>query len=213
MLGVVCALRDARRSDDASQPKRGAYWDHRRSACVHGLDDLGVVDALEVDRGDAEVAVAELALDDDQWYAFVRLLDCVRVAQLMSRETSARAGDRRRPAQLGARGGRRPPAPARWAGDDAEQRADRQLERTFTAAIAPTDRTARRIIRQPQATEERRRAAASAPPRRRKERWRRGTPRRSCQAKAALGAVRRPRERVISPPAPTPAPATITPFG
>jgi hypothetical protein len=29
-----------------------------------GVDDLGVVDALEVDAGDAEVAVAELALDD-----------------------------------------------------------------------------------------------------------------------------------------------------
>jgi hypothetical protein len=27
---------------------------------VDGVDDLGVVDALEIDRGDAEVAVAEL---------------------------------------------------------------------------------------------------------------------------------------------------------
>jgi hypothetical protein len=33
---------------------------------VDRVDDLGVVDALEVDRGDAEVAVAELALDDDE---------------------------------------------------------------------------------------------------------------------------------------------------
>jgi hypothetical protein len=31
---------------------------------VDRVDDLGVVDALEVDRGDTEVAVAELALDD-----------------------------------------------------------------------------------------------------------------------------------------------------
>jgi hypothetical protein len=31
---------------------------------VDGVDDLGVVDALEVDPGDAEVAVAELALDE-----------------------------------------------------------------------------------------------------------------------------------------------------
>jgi hypothetical protein len=33
---------------------------------VDGVDDLGVVDALNVDRGDPEVAVAELALDDGQ---------------------------------------------------------------------------------------------------------------------------------------------------
>jgi hypothetical protein len=32
---------------------------------VDGVDDLGVVDALKVDRGDAEVYVAELALDND----------------------------------------------------------------------------------------------------------------------------------------------------
>jgi hypothetical protein len=32
---------------------------------VDGVDDLGVVDALEVDGGDAEVAVTQLALDDD----------------------------------------------------------------------------------------------------------------------------------------------------
>jgi hypothetical protein len=46
-------------------------WDHRRAAGVDGLDDLGVVDALEVDRGDPEVAVAELALDDGQRDALV----------------------------------------------------------------------------------------------------------------------------------------------
>jgi hypothetical protein len=33
---------------------------------MDGDDDLGLLDALEVDRRDAEVAVAELALDDDQ---------------------------------------------------------------------------------------------------------------------------------------------------
>ena len=35
--------------------------DHRRATGVDAVDDLGVVDALEVDRGDSEVAVAELA--------------------------------------------------------------------------------------------------------------------------------------------------------
>jgi len=32
---------------------------------MHGLDDLATVDALQIDRGDAEVAVSDLALDDD----------------------------------------------------------------------------------------------------------------------------------------------------
>lgn len=50
---------------------------------VDGVDDLGVVDALEVDRGDAEVAVAELSLDDDQRNAFVSHLDGMRVAKLV----------------------------------------------------------------------------------------------------------------------------------
>src|SRR4051794_31520051 len=35
-------------------------------AGVDSVDDLGVVDALEIDRRDAEVRVAELALDDVQ---------------------------------------------------------------------------------------------------------------------------------------------------
>src|SRR5215216_6117296 len=47
----------------ASRRERAVYGDHRRAAGVDGVDDLGVVDALEVDRGDAEVGVAELALD------------------------------------------------------------------------------------------------------------------------------------------------------
>jgi hypothetical protein len=67
---------------------------------VDGLDDLGVVDPLEVDRRDAEVAVTELALDDDQRHAFVGHLDRVRVAQLMRRKPSPYAGGRCRTAQV-----------------------------------------------------------------------------------------------------------------
>src|SRR3954465_10758444 len=66
----------------ASEPERGADRDRRRAAAVDGVDDLGVVDALEVDGGNAEVAVAELALDDDQRHAFARHLDAVGVAKL-----------------------------------------------------------------------------------------------------------------------------------
>jgi hypothetical protein len=52
---------------------------HRCAARVHGLDDLAAIDALEVDGGDAEVAVSELALDDDQRYAFSGHFDGVGV--------------------------------------------------------------------------------------------------------------------------------------
>jgi hypothetical protein len=36
--------------------------DHRRAAGVDGVDDLDVVDAREVDRRDAEVAVAQFGV-------------------------------------------------------------------------------------------------------------------------------------------------------
>jgi hypothetical protein len=57
---------------------------------VDGFDDFGVVDALWMDRGDAEVAVAELALDDDQRHAFAEHLDRVCVAQLRGRSVGTR---------------------------------------------------------------------------------------------------------------------------
>ena len=72
---------------------------------MHGVDDLGVVDALQVDRGDPEVAVAELALDDDQWDAFAGHLDGVGVAQLVRREAAAHAGRSGGAGQVGSRGG------------------------------------------------------------------------------------------------------------
>jgi hypothetical protein len=63
---------------------------------VDGIHDLGVVDSLEVDRGDAKVRVSELTLDHDQRDAFVRHLDRVRVPELMLVPTSAQAPLRRR---------------------------------------------------------------------------------------------------------------------
>jgi len=45
-----------------------------------------------IDRGDAEVGVAELALDDDQRHALAGHLDGVRVAQLVRRKASPYAG-------------------------------------------------------------------------------------------------------------------------
>jgi hypothetical protein len=67
-------------------------WDHRLSASMDDLDDLGVVDALQVDGRDAEVAVAELALDDDKRHAFACELDGVGVTELVGART---AGGRR----------------------------------------------------------------------------------------------------------------------
>ena len=79
---------------------------------MDGVDDFGVVDALEVDRGDAEVGVSELALDDDQRDALAGHLDGVGVAELVRREASPHAGLAGDSAQLGA-GRRRPPTAVR----------------------------------------------------------------------------------------------------
>src|SRR3954452_14535896 len=78
----------------ALAPKRAVYGDHRRAAGMDGVDDLGVVDALQIDRGDAEVAVAELALDDDQRHAFAGHLDGMRVPQLVRREAPTHPASR-----------------------------------------------------------------------------------------------------------------------
>src|SRR4051794_6322216 len=59
---------------------------------VDGLDDFVGVNALQVDRGHAKVAVAELALDDVERDAFVGEFDGVRVAQLVRGEAAAHAG-------------------------------------------------------------------------------------------------------------------------
>src|SRR3954469_21278900 len=52
------------------RPQPAAGWENRRASRENGVDDLGVVDALEVDRPDAEVGVGELALNDVEWDAF-----------------------------------------------------------------------------------------------------------------------------------------------
>ena len=62
---------------------------------------IGIVDALQIDRGDAEVAVAELALDDDQRDAFAGHLDGVGVAELVRSEAASDAGGGGGAAQLG----------------------------------------------------------------------------------------------------------------
>jgi hypothetical protein len=56
---------------------------------VDGVDDLRVVDALQVDRGDSEVGVSELALDHDDRDALASHLHGVSMAQLVWREAAS----------------------------------------------------------------------------------------------------------------------------
>ena len=46
-----------------SDAQRALDGHHRGAAGVDGVDDLGVIDALEIDAGDAEIAVAELGAE------------------------------------------------------------------------------------------------------------------------------------------------------
>src|SRR3954471_14320666 len=111
-------------SEPAWKGEPDAGRNHRCSSSVDGLDDLVGIDALQVDRGHAEVAAAELALDDVERDALVGQLDGVCVAELVRGKAPAHAGTGREAAQHGARGGGLPGAPAGGAVDDAEQGSD-----------------------------------------------------------------------------------------
>jgi hypothetical protein len=93
---------------------------------VHGVDDLGVIDSLEVDRGDPEVGVSQLPLDDHERDAFMSHLDRVRVPKLVWREPASYSCCGGGTGELSA-SGRRFPVPADGGPvDDAEERADRE---------------------------------------------------------------------------------------
>jgi hypothetical protein len=140
-------LRDEQRpSTGRSEPGRQVDWSHRRASGVHRLDDLAAVDALQVDGRDTEVAVSQLALEDDQRHAFAGHLDGVGVAELVWREAAPHAGRGGRAPTLGACRSGGPVAPARRAVDDAEQRTDGQL-RTVGGARAEVVPSPRRPSR------------------------------------------------------------------
>jgi len=80
-------LASGRRSAPGEEFSTGG--DHRLGPLMHGLDDLGVVDAAQVSRGDREVCVPELSLDHDERDPLARHLHRMRVAQLMVVPTSA----------------------------------------------------------------------------------------------------------------------------
>ena len=93
-----------------SGAQTGGGRDHRRPSGVDGVDDLGVVDPLQIDRGDPEMCMPELALDNDQRYTLVSQLDRMRMAKLMWREATPDPRCGGSPAPVG---GARTPAPSR----------------------------------------------------------------------------------------------------
>jgi hypothetical protein len=109
---------------------------------MDGVDDLGVLDALQVYGRDSQVRVAQLALDDVQWHALACHLDRVSVPQLVRSEPTPDAGLGSRAPELlaHARSRQRPPAGATV--DDAEQRADGDL----LVALPGLSRRTRRLL-------------------------------------------------------------------
>ena len=94
---------------------------------TQSLNSRSGVDPLEIDRRHAEVAVAELALDDVQRHALAQQLERMRVTQLVRRESPSHTCVSRPTMQHRARRRGAPRATARAAVDHAEQRADRHL--------------------------------------------------------------------------------------
>lgn len=78
--------RRAVRRPRGSAPQRGAGRDHRRGSACTGSRILAAVDVSQVHGRDAEGAMAELALDDDQRYAFASHLDGVGVPEFVGRK-------------------------------------------------------------------------------------------------------------------------------
>jgi hypothetical protein len=97
-------------------------------ASSDGLDDLAAVDPLQVDRGDAEIRVSQLSLDDVQRHPLAGHLDHMGVAQLVRREAAPDTGPQRQVPKLRADGRARPRASPCLAFDGTEERADGQPE-------------------------------------------------------------------------------------
>ena len=109
---------------------------------MDGVDDLGAIDALQVNRRDPEMGMPQLALDNDQRDALVSHLDGVSVAKLMRREPTTDAGEHCGAVQLLASGGLLPVPPSGWAVDHAQQRSGTkpgaQLEPRLKLCLIPT---------------------------------------------------------------------------
>ena len=93
---------------------------------MHDIDDLAAVDPLQIDRGDPEVSVPELALDHIERDTLARHLHRMRMAKLMGRKSPTDSSLAGKAAELGSSRWRRPWPPGRGPVDHAEQRTDRQ---------------------------------------------------------------------------------------
>src|SRR5947209_6443487 len=93
---------------------------------MHRLDDLGAVDSLEVDAGDPQIAMPELALDRHERHTLVGEFDSVGMPQLMWGKSTSDASGFRCATQLFASRGGLPAPPGGYSVDYAEQRPDRQ---------------------------------------------------------------------------------------
>jgi len=107
-------------------PQASAGWDRRRAAVMDRVDNLAGIDALEVDRGNPQVGMPELSLDDRQRDSFVPH-SMAWACRMVRRGTSPHSSLGSEPSKLTSRGGRRPAVTAGRAGKDAEQQAQRQL--------------------------------------------------------------------------------------
>src|SRR5215213_8242098 len=87
--GSICGA-PAVRVSGRSELQASGGGHHWCAPGVDGGDDLFGVDALQVDRGGAEVGVAELALDDVERHALAGELEGVCVAQLVRRAGGTR---------------------------------------------------------------------------------------------------------------------------
>jgi len=67
---------------------------------VDRVNDLCVVDSQQIGRGDPQVGMSELSLDDEQRHAFSGHLDRVSVSELVRSETAAHPGEGRGVVQL-----------------------------------------------------------------------------------------------------------------
>src|SRR3954452_12819051 len=116
--------RAARGNQSRSETLTGSIG-ARRACTVSMISPLSM--PCRVDGRDAEVAVAQLALNDDQRHSFPGHLDRVSVRELVRREAAPDPGGGGSAPQLGAGRGGRPMAATRRSDDDAQQRTDREL--------------------------------------------------------------------------------------
>jgi hypothetical protein len=138
-LRLRVLLVDATSTDGASatpgwtslEAEPSAGGDHRRLPGVDGSDDLGVVDALAINRRDAEVGMPQLALDDIERHPFVGELDGVGVAQLVGREPPPYPGLGGDATELRAGGVARPRPATGPSVNHAQQRSDRHAHARF----------------------------------------------------------------------------------